>query len=88
MAASLLQAVGVPELIASNLEEYQALALKLARDPALLAEIKAKLARNRNIYPLFDTERFRRYIEAAYLQMWEIWQRGEQPRGFAVETRG
>ena len=55
VAASLLQAVGLPELIVSNLEEYEALALKLARDPALLAEIKAKLARNRDTYPLFDT---------------------------------
>jgi hypothetical protein len=35
---------------------------------------------------LFDTDRFRRHIEASYLQMWEIWQRGEQPRSFAVEA--
>jgi protein O-GlcNAc transferase len=88
VAASLLNAIGLPELVTHGIEDYEALALKLARDPALLAEIKAKLARNRNIYPLFDTERFRRYIEAAYLQMWEIWQRGEQPRSFAVETGG
>ena len=43
VAASLLHAVGIPELITSNLEDYQTLALKLARDPALLAEIKARL---------------------------------------------
>jgi predicted O-linked N-acetylglucosamine transferase (SPINDLY family) len=85
VAASLLRAVGVPELITSNLEEYQALALKLVRDPALLAEIRAKLARNRNTYPLFNTVRFARHIEAAYLQMWEIWQRGEGPNSFGVE---
>jgi len=57
----------------------------LARDPAMLGEIKAKLARNRETYPLFDTERFTRHIEAAYTTMWEIWQRGEAPRSFGVE---
>jgi len=85
VAASLLHAVGIPELITSNLEDYQTLALKLARDPALLAEIKAKLVRNRNIYPLFNTERFARHIEAAYTTMWETWQRGEAPKSFSVE---
>ena len=85
MAASLLHAVGVPELIACNLEEYKALALKLARDPALLAEIKAKLVRNRDTYPLFNTDRFARHIEAAYTTMWETWQRGEVPKSFSVE---
>jgi protein O-GlcNAc transferase len=85
MAASLLHAVGVPELIACNLEEYKALALKLARNPALLAEIKAKLVRNRNTYPLFNTARFARHIEAAYRTMWETWQRGEVPKSFKVE---
>ena len=48
VAASLLHAVGLPELVTANLDDYEALALKLARDPALLAEIKAKLAHNRD----------------------------------------
>lgn len=85
VAASLLRAVGVPELITPNFEDYQTLALKLARDPALLAEIKAKLVRNHNTYPLFNTERFAHYIEAAYTTMWETWQRGEAPKSFSVE---
>ena len=85
VAASLLHAVGIPELITFNLEDYQALALKLARDPTLLAEIKAKLVRNRDTYPLFNTERFARHIEAAYTTMWETWQRGEVPKSFSVE---
>jgi protein O-GlcNAc transferase len=85
MAASMLHAVGVPELITCNLEDYQTLALKLARDPALLAEIRAKLVRNRNTYPLFNTERFARHLETAYLTMWETWQRGEAPKSFSVE---
>ena len=85
MAASLLHAVGVPELITRNLEEYKAMALKLARNPTLLAEIKAKLVRNRNTYPLFNTVRFARHIEAAYRTMWETWQHGEVPESFSVE---
>jgi predicted O-linked N-acetylglucosamine transferase (SPINDLY family) len=85
MAASMLHAVGIPELITSNLEDYQTLALKLARDPALLAEIKAKLVGHRNTYPLFDTVRFTRHLEAAYTTMWATWQRGEAPKSFSIE---
>ena len=85
VAASLLRAIGLPELITTSLEEYEALALKLAREPALLALIKAKLAHNRDTYPLFDTARFTRHIEAAYTRMWERQQSGEAPEGFAVE---
>ena len=85
VAASLLHAVGMPELITPNLEDYEALALKLARDPALLAGIKAKLAGHRNACPLFNTVRFTRHIEAAYTTMWQTWQRGEAPKSFSVE---
>jgi protein O-GlcNAc transferase len=85
VAASLLHAVGLPELVTENLAVYEALALKLAREPAMLAKIKGKLARNRTTFPLFDTARFTRHIEAAYTTMWEISQRGEAPRSFSVE---
>jgi protein O-GlcNAc transferase len=85
VAASLLYAVGLPELVTENLADYEALALKLAREPAMLAEIKARLARNRDTFPLFDTARFTRHIEAAYTTMWEINQRGEAPKSFTVE---
>jgi predicted O-linked N-acetylglucosamine transferase (SPINDLY family) len=84
VTASLLHAVGLPELVTTNLADYEALALKLAREPALLAEIKVKLARNRATSPLFNTERFTRHIEAAYTNMWETWQRGEAPKSFSV----
>jgi protein O-GlcNAc transferase len=86
VAASLLKAIGLPELIATSLENYEALALKLARDPSLLASIRAKLARNRGTHPLFDTARFTRHIEAAYTTMWQRYQNGEPPRAFAVES--
>jgi protein O-GlcNAc transferase len=87
VAASLLNAVGLPELIADNLADYEALALKLARDAGTLAAIRAKLAQNRATAPLFDTDRYRRHIESAYETMWQRYQRGEPPAGFAVAPR-
>ena len=85
VAASLLRAVGLPELVTTSLDDYEALALKLAREPSFLAAIKTKLARNRDTHPLFDTARFTRHIEAAYSTMWQRYQRGEAPKAFAVE---
>jgi predicted O-linked N-acetylglucosamine transferase (SPINDLY family) len=84
VAASLLQAAGLPELISHSLADYEALALKLAQEPAMLGTLRTKLARQRDACPLFDTERFRRHIEAAYFTMHERAQRGEPPKGFAV----
>jgi predicted O-linked N-acetylglucosamine transferase (SPINDLY family) len=85
VAESLLHAAGLPELVARDLAEYEATALRLARDPAALAELREKLARNRSSAALFDTDRFRQHIESAYTTMWEIAERGEAPRPFAVD---
>jgi len=71
VAASLLHAIGMPELVTDNLADYEALALATARDPARLAALKEKLARNIGITPLFDADRFTRNLEAAYLKMAE-----------------
>jgi predicted O-linked N-acetylglucosamine transferase (SPINDLY family) len=84
VAASLLRAVGLPELVTDSIADYERLALELAANPARLAEYRDRLAANRLTQPLFDTERFCRHIEAAYLRMWEIAQRGEPPMSFAV----
>ena len=85
VAASLLHAAGMEELIAESLAAYEAMALRLAHDPDALAATKAKLARNRDICPLFDTTRFTRNLEAAYGSMWQRWQRGEPAKSFLVE---
>ncbi len=85
VAASLLHAVGLPEMVTHSLGDYEALALRLAREPATLADIKAKLARNRTTHPLFDTARFTRHLEAAYIGMRSRQQGGEPPASFAVE---
>jgi len=84
VAGSLLNAIGLPELVTDSLEDYEALALKLARDRNRLAQIRARLARNRQIFPLFDTSLFCRHLESAYRIMWERHQRGESPASFAV----
>jgi predicted O-linked N-acetylglucosamine transferase (SPINDLY family) len=71
VAASLLTAIDLPELIATTQEEYEALAVELATNPERLKAIKQKLARNRLTTPLFDTKLFTKHIEDAYTQMVE-----------------
>jgi protein O-GlcNAc transferase len=85
VAGSMLKAAGLPELVTHSLEDYEALAHKLATDPALLPSIRRKLDDNRSSCPLFDSDRFRRHVEAAYQTMWDIHRRGESPRSFRVE---
>ena len=84
VAASLLHAAGLPELVTHSLGDYEALALKLARDPTALKAIKDKLAANRTTAPLFDIDRFRKNIEAAFEQMWQRHLKGEKPEGFSI----
>jgi len=85
VAGSLLQAIGLPELVTSSLNDYEALALKLAQDSSFNASIKQKLVRHRDSYPLFNTKRFTRHIEAAYTKMWEHHQSGGILQGFSVD---
>ena len=84
VAASLLRSAGLPELVAETIKDYEALALKLARDTALLASVKAKLAGSRDACPLFDTRRSTRSMEAAYIRMWERHQSGSPAASFVV----
>ena len=84
VAASLLRAIGLPDLVTSDLGAYERLALRLASEPALLGELRQRLQQNRMSQPLFDTDRYRRHLESAYTTMWERWQRGDAPASFAV----
>jgi len=79
VAASLLNAIGLPELITNTQEEYEALAIELATNPQKLVEIKLKLANNRLTTPLFDTPLFTKNLEAAYLKMHERYLAGLPP---------
>jgi predicted O-linked N-acetylglucosamine transferase (SPINDLY family) len=87
VAASLLHAVGLPELVTHSLADYEAAALRLATDASFLGAIRRKLRQNRRTHPLFDTDRFRRHIESAYTKMWDIRQRGEAPQSFSVDMQ-
>ncbi len=84
VAGSLLRAVGLPELVTTTWEEYQSIALDLARNPLRLAELRARLNVNRDTSSLFKMDVFARNIEEAYIKMWAIHTAGESPRSFRV----
>jgi predicted O-linked N-acetylglucosamine transferase (SPINDLY family) len=79
VAASLLSAIELPELITVSLAEYEALAIELASHPEKIAAIKTKLAENRLTTALFDTGRFTKNIETAYRQMYQNHRAGLAP---------
>jgi predicted O-linked N-acetylglucosamine transferase (SPINDLY family) len=88
VAASLLTAIDLPELIAENAREYESLAVALACTPGMLAELRHKLAGNRLSKPLFDIDRFTRNIEVAYSQMVGRCQSGLPPEHIFVTGEG
>ena len=79
VAASLLHAIRLPELVATGLAEYETLAVELAADRSKLEAIREKLVANRAKSPLFDTTRSRRAIEAAYRAMYDRHRAGLSP---------
>jgi len=79
VAASLLTAIGIPELISETTAEYEAQAMDLAMYPEKLSALKAKLAQHRLTQPLFDTSLMRKHIENAYQQMYERHHQGQAP---------
>jgi predicted O-linked N-acetylglucosamine transferase (SPINDLY family) len=84
VAASLLSAIGLRELITTNQEDYEALAIELATDPKKLAAIKQKLTANRLTTPLFDTPLFTKNLEAAYIKMYEKYHEDLVPDHIAI----
>lgn len=84
VAASLLHAAGLPELIARDLNEYQEIAVRLAESREALTRVKSRLEQQRLTCPLFDTPRYVRHLEAAYRRMYEISRNGGAPRSFPV----
>lgn len=85
VAASLLAAMDLNELIAENLEAYERIALSLAQDKSGLDRVRQKIAVGRETAPLFDSTRYARNLEAAYQTMVDIMRSGEGPQPFAVE---
>lgn len=74
VASSLLTAVHLPELIAGSCADFEAKAIELATDASKLASIRVKLNQNREVAPLFDTNRFAKELESAYTTMYERYQ--------------
>ena len=85
MSASILRAIGLPELVTKSVDQYHRLAVALATDVARRAKLGDKLASNVASEPLFDTRLFARTIEQAYRDMWTLHGNGDEPRHVAVE---
>jgi predicted O-linked N-acetylglucosamine transferase (SPINDLY family) len=86
VSESLLSAIGLSELATQTPEDYVSLAVSLANNPERLASLRAKLAQNRNIMPLFDSERFTRHLESAYEAMAARARSGLAPEHIDIEA--
>jgi len=85
MAASVINAVNLPELITTTQEEYESLAIQLATHPEQLKIIKDKLDNNLPSAPLYDTPLFTQHLESSYLTMYDRYQQGLEPDHIYVE---
>jgi protein O-GlcNAc transferase len=86
VAGSLLNAIGLPQLITQSQEEFEAMAIELATNPQKLASIRGNLANNRLSAPLFDTPLFTKHLESAYLRMYERYQMDLEPDHIYIEN--
>jgi predicted O-linked N-acetylglucosamine transferase (SPINDLY family) len=86
IASSLLHAMRLPELITTTIAEYEALCLHLANSPPALQKLRRRVAEQRDAAPLFDSNRYRKHIEAGYAMMWHRQERGLPPMGFSVPS--
>lgn len=84
VAASLLYAIDMPELVAETDEEYEDLIMKFATDKQQLNQLKEKLQANRLTTSLFDTERYTRNFEAGLTTAWQAFCRGETTRNIQI----
>src|SRR5215471_20739941 len=86
VAASLLNAIGLPDLVTRTSDEYEQLALELSINRDKLFLIKQRLVENRLKYPLFDTKLFTKHIESAYQKMWERHRMNLKPDHLSVDA--
>jgi protein O-GlcNAc transferase len=84
VADSLLRAIGIEELVTRSSDEYERLAVTIGKDANVLADLKSKLQRNRESQRLFDTPRYTRHLEAAYVEMWRRSQQGQGPASLRI----
>jgi predicted O-linked N-acetylglucosamine transferase (SPINDLY family) len=86
VCGSLLTTIGVPELITHSAEEYEAMAVRLARDRALLSDLRRRIAHWRAHSPVFDPVRLCRNVERAYAAMIELSRAGKPPTEIDVRA--
>jgi len=86
VAASLLNAIDLPELVTLNQQEFETLAIELATNPVKLEKIKDQLKQNRLTKPLFDTTLFTRHLEAVYTAIYERYQSGLSPEHIYLDV--
>jgi predicted O-linked N-acetylglucosamine transferase (SPINDLY family) len=84
MAGGLLSSLGMTELVTQSLSEYESRACELAREPAQLRGLRHELLRRRASHPFFDTDGYRRYLEAAYVAMHRRHTEGQRPAPIVV----
>jgi predicted O-linked N-acetylglucosamine transferase (SPINDLY family) len=86
VSGSVLGAAGVPELVAQNVDDYRALAMRLATRPDQLAALRLRMKELQNSAALFDTSKFARHLETAFEAMWDRHCQGQAPDHINVET--
>ena len=86
VAGSLLNAIGLPELITQTAEDYEKLALSLANDTNHLNLLKQKINKNRLLEPLFNTELFTIHLESAYRQAYRNYFDGKPPETININV--
>jgi protein O-GlcNAc transferase len=79
-ASSILIALGLPELIATNIKEYEEKAIFLANNPLILKNIQKKIVDHKKNMPLFNTKLYVSYLEAAYMKIWNFYLNNKQPQ--------
>lgn len=88
VSASILHAVGLADLLVDRLDEYAQLTTELARSPFLLNRLRHRLSEYRATAPLFDTLRFTRHLEAAFIEMWRRHVNGQPPAPIRIADAG
>lgn len=87
MSASILNAIGMDELVCASQSAYEKKAIEMGRNPLAFRSLKERLSRNRIEKPLFDTQRFVRHLETAYLKIWKLFQGDHEPRIIHVDSK-
>ena len=86
VGASILKAVGLPELVTTTMREYEDLAVRIGLNSEIRRELRRRTENARSMCALFDTPRFVRQLEWAFEHMWTAYLNGEAPAPFAVPS--